>query len=155
MLRRTTVIETITVFNIILFLYTGISKITDYIEFNEQLADSPILRSAATPIALLLPWVEFAIVLMLIVPRWRLKGLYLTVGLMILFTAYIIGLFSINKELPCSCGGIIASLSWKQHLIFNTVFILLNAIAIRLQKTEKKEKAKFWNDANAYLASHH
>jgi hypothetical protein len=73
---------------------------------------------------------------------------------MILFTAYIIGLFSIDKELPCSCGGIIALLSWKQHLVFNSVFILLNALAIRLQKKEKKEQVKAWNDEKAYVASH-
>jgi len=126
----------------------------DYYEFKEQLADSPILGFAATPIALLLPWVEFAIVLTLIVPRWRLKGFYATLALMILFTAYIIGLFSIDKELPCSCGGIIALLSWKQHLVFNGVFILLNVLAIRLQKREKSEQAKAWNEANTYIASH-
>jgi hypothetical protein len=154
MTKRTTVIETILVLNIILFLYTGISKIIDYSEFKEQLWESPILRFAATPVALLLPWIEFAIVLLLVVPRWRLKGLYATLSLMILFTAYIIGLFSIDKELPCSCGGIIALLSWKQHLVFNSVFILLNALAIRLQKKEKKEQVKAWNDEKAYVASH-
>ena len=154
MIKRTTLIETILVLNIILFLYTGISKIMEYDEFYEQLADSPILGFAATPIALLLPWMEFAIVLLLIVPRWRLKGFYASLTLMILFTAYIIGLFSIDKELPCSCGGIIALLSWKQHLVFNGVFILLNALAIRLQKREKREQAKAWNEASAYLASH-
>jgi hypothetical protein len=154
MIKRTTIIETIVVLNIILFLYTGISKIMEYSEFKEQLADSPILGFASTPVAILLPWVEFAIVLLLIVPRWRLKGLYATFALMILFTSYIIGLFSINKELPCSCGGIIALLSWKQHLVFNSAFILLNALATRLQRREKKEQAKAWNEVNAYLASH-
>jgi hypothetical protein len=154
MVKRTTIIETILVLNVILFLYTGISKLMEYNEFKEQLADSPILGFASTPIALLLPWVEFAIVLMLIVPRWRLKGLYASFTLMVLFTAYIIGLFIIDKELPCSCGGIIALLSWKQHLVFNGIFILLNGLSISLQKREKKEQAKTWNDANPYFASH-
>lgn len=154
MLKRSTIIETILVLNIILFLYTGISKIMEFSEFREQLADSPILGFAATPIALFLPWLEFAVVLMLIVPKWRMKGFYATLILIILFTAHIIGLFSINKELPCSCGGIIALLSWKQHLVFNGIFILLNALAIRLQKREKKERVKAWNEASTYLASH-
>jgi uncharacterized membrane protein YphA (DoxX/SURF4 family) len=154
MIKRNTIIEIILVLNIILFLYTGISKIMDYSEFKEQLADSPMLGFASTPVAILLPWLEFAVALMLIIPKWRLKGLYATLGLMILFTAYIIGLFSVNKELPCSCGGIIALLSWKQHIIFNSVFILLNALAIRLQKREKKEQAKAWSNMNTYLASH-
>jgi hypothetical protein len=154
MLKRTTIIETILVLNLILFLYTGISKIIEYSEFKEQLTDSPILGFVSTPVALLLPWIEFAIVLMLIVPRWRLKGFYATLILMILFTIYIIGLFSFNKELPCSCGGIIALLSWKQHLVFNGLFVLLNTLAIRLQKREKKEQMRAWNNTNSYLASH-
>ena len=145
MLKRTTIIESILILNLILFIYTGISKIMEYSEFKEQLADSPILGFAATAVALLLPWVEFAIVIMLIVPRWRLKGFYATMTMMILFTAYIIGLLSINEELPCSCGGIIALLSWKQHLVFNIAFILLNALAIKLQKRERKEQVKAWN----------
>jgi hypothetical protein len=154
MLKRTTVIETILVLNIILFLYTGISKIMEYSEFKAQLADSPILGFVSSPVALLLPWVEFAIVLMLIVPRWRLNGFYATLTLMILFTTYIITLFSINKEMPCSCGGIIALLSWKQHLVFNSFFILLNVLVIRLQKREKKEQMKAWYDAKSYNVSH-
>lgn len=153
MLKRTTMIETILVLNIILFLYTGISKIIEYSEFEEQLVNSPILGFAATPIALLLPWIEFTLVLMLLVPRWRLKGFYATLILMILFTAYIIGLFSITKELPCSCGGIIALLSWKQHLVFNSIFVLLNVFAIKLQRREKEEQVKAWNEVNAYLVS--
>lgn len=154
MIKRTTIIETIIVLDIVLFLYTGISKIMEYNEFKEQLADSPIFGFVSTPVALLLPWVEFAVVLMLIVPRWRLKGFYATLAMMILFTAYIIGLFIINKELPCSCGGVFALLSWEQHLVFNGFFILLNALAIRLQKREIKQQVKDWNDANGYLASH-
>jgi uncharacterized membrane protein YphA (DoxX/SURF4 family) len=107
MLRRTTIIEIITVLNIILFLYTGIAKLMDYSLFKEQLAASPILEPIAKPVALLLPWIEFAIVLLLVIPRWRLKGLYSSLALMIVFTVYIIALFSFSKEMPCSCGGII------------------------------------------------
>lgn len=154
MIKRTTIIEIITILNIILFLYTGIAKIMDYSVFKEQLADSPILSWAAKPVALLLPWVEFMIVIMLIIPRWRLKGLYASFVIMILFTAYIITLFSISKEMPCSCGGIIEQLSWQQHLIFNGVFILLNGWVIYLQRKEKKEFGKAWNSGSEVSVSH-
>lgn len=154
MIKRTTIIETITIFNIILFLYTGIAKIMDYSVFKEQLADSPILAWAAKPVALLLPWLEFAIVLMLIIPRWRLKGLYASFALMIMFTAYIIVLFSISMEMPCSCGGIMEELSWQQHIVFNTAFILLNVWAIKLLKKEKKGRQKGWTEESNLKISH-
>jgi uncharacterized membrane protein YphA (DoxX/SURF4 family) len=154
MIKRTTIIEIITVLNIILFLYTGIAKIMDYSVFKEQLADSPILAWAAKPVALLLPWLEFAIVLMLIIPRWRLKGLYASLALMTLFTAYIIALFSISKEMPCSCGGVIELLSWKQHIVFNGIFMLLNIWTIRLLRREKKDLVKEWDKGQKYSVSH-
>jgi hypothetical protein len=154
MIKRTTIIEIITVLNIILFLYTGIAKIMDYSVFKEQLAVSPILSWAAKPVALLLPWVEFAIVFMLIIPRWRLKGLYASLALMTTFTAYIIAMFIVVPEMPCSCGGIIELLSWQQHLTFNSVFILLDIWAIRLFNKQKKELAKERSEMHDYRISH-
>jgi hypothetical protein len=154
MIRRTTIIETITILNIILFLYTGIAKIMDYSVFKEQLAVSPILSWAAQPVALLLPWVEFAIVLMLVIPRWRLKGLYASFLLMTLFTIYIIVLFSISTEMPCSCGGIMEMLSWQQHIVFNSVFILLNLWAIILLRKEKKALQNGWKEESEFKVSH-
>jgi len=153
MIKRTTIIEIITVLNIILFLYTGIAKIMDYSVFKEQLADSPILSWAAKPVAILLPCVEFLIVLMLTIPRWRLKGLYASFVIMILFTAYIIALFSVSKEMPCSCGGAIELLSWQQHIVFNSAFIILNVWTILLLKKERKEFTRGWNDYK-YNISH-
>jgi hypothetical protein len=154
MIKRTTIIEIITVLNIILFLYTGIAKIMDYSVFKEQLAVSPILAWASTPVALLLPWAEFAVVLMLVIPRWRLKGLYASFWLMTMFTAYIIILFSISTEMPCSCGGIIELLSWQQHIIFNSAFVLLNLWAIILLKKEKKALQKGWPERSKLNMSH-
>ena len=154
MIKRTTIIETVTVLNIILFLYTGISKIQDYDVFIEQLSENPILAPLATTIAILLPIVEFLVVLMLVVPRWRFKGLLVTLTLMILFTGYIIALFSFSTEMPCSCGGIIDLLSWKGHLMFNVAFILLNMWAFILSKKEKKESEQRWNSDNEFGVSH-
>ena len=154
MIKRTTIIHITTLLNIILFLYTGIAKVMDYNIFKEQLAVSPILSWVATPVAVLLPVVEFAIVLMLVIPRWHLKGLYASLGIMTLFTVYIIAMFIFAPEMPCSCGGIIELLSWQGHLIFNSVFILLNVWAIYLLRKEKKEFGKNWHSVTEYNVSH-
>jgi uncharacterized membrane protein YphA (DoxX/SURF4 family) len=133
-LSKATIVEIISVLFIILFLYTGISKLMEYSVFKEQIAESPILQPIAPFIAWSLPLTEFLVSLLLIIPRWRLKGLYASLGLMIAFTIYIGAIMTFNKELPCSCGGIISLLSWKDHLIFNTVFILLAYIGVRFEK---------------------
>jgi len=35
-----------------------------------------------------------------------------------------------GQHLPCTCGGIISKMSWKQHLGFNALFILVGLIGI-------------------------
>src|SRR4051812_47796926 len=113
---KTTIIEVISILFMILFLYTGISKLMEYPVFEEQLKES-ILKPIAPFVAWALPVIELVVVLFLLIPNWRLKGLYLSLALMTAFTAYVIGLVSFSHELPCSCGGILQELSWKQHIV--------------------------------------
>ena len=153
-MKRTTIIETIVFLYAILFLYTGISKLVEYNEFKENIADSPILAPISSLVALGLPWVEFLVTLTLIIPKWRLKGLYASLILMILFTGYVIGILLFDEHLPCSCGGILQLLSWPQHIVFNSAFILLAGWAIVLQKREKKAQLK-WNLNEFAMIGHH
>jgi uncharacterized membrane protein YphA (DoxX/SURF4 family) len=144
-MKKPVVIEIITVLYIILFLYTGIAKLMDYRIFKEQLEMSPVLSPIAKPVSLLLPWAEFIVVLLLVIPRWRLKGLYTSLILMTLFLGYIIAILSFSDQLPCSCGGIIQAMSWKQHVMFNSLFIGLAIWAIVLEKKLNLEKSKSFN----------
>lgn len=137
-MKKTTIIETIVILFIILFLYTGISKILDYPIFKEQIELSPILGSISKPVAVLIPTLELMIVTLLIVPRWRLKGLYTSFILMAAFTIYIFTMLRFNTELPCSCGGIISELSWEQHIALNGVLLFLALTAIILEKKVEK-----------------
>lgn len=139
-MKKTTILEIITVLYIILFLYTGISKVMDYTVFKEQIATSPILAPVSKLIALAVPAAEFLVTIMLVVPRWRLKGLYTSLGLMTAFTGYIIAVLLLNKEIPCSCGGVIELMSWSQHIIFNSIFIALAIAAIIIERKVKHDK---------------
>lgn len=144
-MKRTTIVEIIIALYAILFLYTGISKIMEYGVFREQLAESPILAPVAALVARGLPIVEFLLVLLLVVPRWRLKGFYASTGLMIAFTLYIIALMSFNDQLPCSCGGVLAALSWGQHIVFNSLFIVLGIIGVILEMKVRRTAAAYWH----------
>jgi hypothetical protein len=62
---------------------------------------------------------------------------------MIAFTLYIGAIMTFNKELPCSCGGIISLLSWKEHLVFNSVFILLAFAGVMLEKLQRSLKTNW------------
>jgi uncharacterized membrane protein YphA (DoxX/SURF4 family) len=141
-MKRTTFIETIIFLYAVLFFYTGISKLTTYDTVKEQLLESPIMRPFASVIAITLPWIEFSIIILMIIPRWRLKGFYSALGIMTLFTIYIIGLLSFSEKLPCSCGGVIGKLSWPQHIILNLAFITMAIIGIYLQRLQKRDFGK-------------
>ena len=137
-MSKSTLVELISILFVILFLYTGISKLMEYAVFKEQISESPILKPFAPFIAWALPLTEFLVSILLIIPRWRLKGLYASLFLMVAFTLYIGAIMTFNKELPCSCGGIISLLSWEGHLIFNSVFILLAFAGVLLERQIKK-----------------
>jgi uncharacterized membrane protein YphA (DoxX/SURF4 family) len=140
--KNTTMADIVTVLFVILFLYTGISKLMDYSLFKEQIASSPLLLASSKYIAGWLPWIEFAVILLLIIPKWRLKGLYLSLVLMAIFTAYILGILLFNEKLPCSCGGVLQLMSWKQHLVFNTAFIILAIAGIKFEKQINRQNQK-------------
>lgn len=126
-------LKTVATKTIILFLYTGISKLFDYDIFKEQLVIVPILNSIYPAVALANPVLEIIIAVFLFWPTWRIKGLYAALIAMTVFTIYIVYLLMLDTELPCSCGGIIEFLSWKQHLLFNIGMIILLTISIRIQ----------------------
>jgi uncharacterized membrane protein YphA (DoxX/SURF4 family) len=132
--KKSLLVEIISLFFVILFLYTGIAKLMEFDVFYEELADSPVLEPVAGLVAWGLPITEFILCILLFFSRYRLIGLYATFILMIAFTAYVIALLTTSTELPCSCGGIIEELSWQGHLIFNGSMIFVSFLGIRMQK---------------------
>lgn len=115
---------------IFLFTYTGISKLIGHSVFYTTLLQSPVVRSYATPISWLIPVFELFIVLLLLLPRTRNMGLLLSFVLMILFTIYIGYMLLFIPHLPCSCGGVLQQLSWNNHILLNSAFILLIIAAL-------------------------
>ncbi len=110
-------VDGICYFFILLFLYTGAIKLTEIHLFRKQLISSPLLGTLSGVIAWALPIGELLIAITLFIPALRLKALYATLGLMTVFTIYVVFIFSIDNQLSCSCGGIVEELSPKQHIL--------------------------------------
>lgn len=141
-MKRKIAIEIICFLFIVLFFYAAATKLINYNGFVGQIRKSPLLTNYAEWIAWLIPVIEIAITIMLAVPAARLLGLFASFGLMTMFTLYIIVILSFSKELPCSCGGILNTLDWKDHLILNIFFVLLAMTGIKLLAEEQKSKIK-------------
>ncbi|RAJ29196.1 methylamine utilization protein MauE [Pedobacter cryoconitis] len=128
----------ITLICIFLFLTAGYSKFTDHERFEFGLANIALIGSSARTISWIVPIIEIAISLLLIVPKTNIKGLYAFTGTMIVFTIYILSMFLWAKELPCQCNLIIKNLSWAGHIWFNLIIIGLSVLAIKINKTNVK-----------------
>jgi uncharacterized membrane protein YphA (DoxX/SURF4 family) len=136
-MKKELIIEIIVFLFVVLFLYAAGSKLTEYNKFVGQMGKSPMLTDLAPLLAWIVPVVEIIVAVMLLISRLRLVGMYAAFGLMFVFTLYIIAILSFSKELPCSCGGVLSMLGWKEHLIFNTFYVGLGLSGIvLLNRTE-------------------
>lgn len=129
------ILELICLLYILLFVYAAVSKLLDFENFRVQLGQSPLLSAFAGLIAWIIPVLELFIVLLIVSKRWRIIGLFGALSLMIMFTAYIFIILNYSPFVPCSCGGILEKMGWKEHFIFNFVFIILAAAGILILAT--------------------
>jgi len=137
---KNSIIETTYLLYILLFIYAAMNKGLDFEKFQVELGQSPLLSAFAGWISWTVLIVEFAIVFFLLFPKTRIKALYAGFCLMCMFTAYIFIMLNYSSFLPCSCGGILEKMSWKEHLIFNIFFVLLGGLALGLHHNQMGTK---------------
>ncbi|MET4545642.1 hypothetical protein ABIE26_002960 [Pedobacter africanus] len=129
-------VQTVTLLLIALWGYTALSKLFGFEVFQAQLSLSPIFKITYPFIAVLVPCIELILVALLIFDKTKRMGLGLSALLLTIFTgylAYILTNYNSN-ELPCTCGGFIAEMTWAQHIIFNVTFIILAVSALYFDK---------------------
>lgn len=122
---RKILVELISSLLILLFVYAAVSKLIAFHEFRVTMGQSPLLTPFAGWLVWLVPMGELVVSLFLAFPAFRLLGLFLSFGLLILFTGYIVAILLFADFVPCSCGGVLEAMSWVQHLWFNGFFVLL------------------------------
>ena len=135
MYRRQILLEIIVSLLVLLFLYASISKLLDFRTFIKEMNNQPLPNSWTPFLVWFIPCSEITLSLALIFERTRLLGFYGSLVLMGLFTSYsIIILLRVFSYIPCSCGGIIKRLTWRQHLALNLFFTGLSIVGIILQR---------------------
>ena len=134
LVKRNIVMEFICYAIILLFVYAALSKLFIFPIFVEDLKRSPVISNYSGILSFLLPAAELGISAMLFFDKSRLAGLYGALLLMILFAIYVGLIVFTNDSPPCSCGGLIRNLTWKNHLLLNVAYTLLALTGIILQK---------------------
>lgn len=141
-MKKETVIRIFCSLLILLFTYAAVSKLANQPAFTTQLQTFPVIGSYASLFSWLIPLAELIVVCFLFFPSTGLYGLYGSLGLLLVFTGFLITMLVFDKHLPCSCGGIIAKLSWKGHIVFNLFFVIISFMGIYLcRKMDEQQLA--------------
>lgn len=118
---------------IILFCYTAVAKLMDLAEFERQLENQVLPVQAKGLLLWLIPLSELLLCFLLAMPGTRAAGFYGSALLMTLFTGYtglvVTGYF---ERTPCSCGGVLRSMNFEAHLVFNLFFLALSLWGITM-----------------------
>lgn len=129
-MKRNPIVLIISSFLVLLFAYAAFSKLGNYSTFVFQLKRSPFITAYAPVTAWSLPAGELLTALALIIPATRLLGLFASVFLMALFTAYVFTMIHFSYYVPCSCGGILSNMGWNTHFIFNAACLGLALVGV-------------------------
>jgi putative oxidoreductase len=115
---------------ILVFCYSAFTKLADQNTFRDVLARGIFPDPVAFVLSFALPLLELGTAGLLFFPNTRKAGLLLSLLLLNAFTVYLVYMILFAPDLPCSCGGVLEALSWKQHVIFNLFLIILTLLAI-------------------------
>jgi hypothetical protein len=116
---------------VLLFMYTGFSKLFALQAFTSSMYNQPIPHWLAAPLILLIPTAEVVAAGCLLTERTQRTGLYISFLLLTLFTLYVAAvLLHFFPRTPCTCGNVLRHLSWSQHLLVNLTLTVLTGIAL-------------------------
>ena len=126
---------------VLLWVYTASSKLMEFHHFKAQMHNQTLPAWVEDLLIRTVPATEIVAAALLLYPKWRPAGFYLSAALMTLFTGYI-GLVLANYfgRVPCSCGGVLRILNWPAHFIFNLFFLLLTILGIYLLNRERRQR---------------
>lgn len=137
-INRKTWRELISFLLITLWIYAAVGKLLQFENFRIRLSQFPFISEYADLLAWLVPGVEIMIALLLFFPRLKDEALLASTALLLVFTAYIIAVINFSDSIPCSCNGVLASLSWKEHILFNVCFLVLALAGLLMSPQLKK-----------------
>ncbi|MFC6192500.1 MauE/DoxX family redox-associated membrane protein [Dyadobacter subterraneus] len=138
---KLTMLRLITALLVFLFFYTAIAKLTDLGTFERELLNQTVPRWSVPLLLWLIPSAELLSVGLLLSPPVRILGLYLSACMMLVFTTYMgLVLLKIFERVPCSCGGVLKSMGFGFHFIFNMFFFLLSLTGIWLMRSMRRRQ---------------
>lgn len=134
-----------------LYTYTAMMKWLDFPVYRIKMRRQHLPEAVKDLFVWGVPLLEMLVVIGMIVPFFmlapRLAKVSMYANLMLIgsFTIYSgLAASGIFGYVPCSCGGVLESLGWEIHFLFNMGLTILAAIGVRLHSRNR--------DANLFTA---
>ncbi len=128
---------------ILLWTYAAASKLADYETSRGEMLNQALPQWLEEILVWGIPMIELFTAGLLTFRKTRFYGTVISLFLLIIFTGYI-AMVKLNyfDYVPCSCGGVIGSLSWEQHFVFNLFFVVLAATGLVLESYRHLEQSR-------------
>ncbi|AEM71618.1 hypothetical protein Murru_2582 [Allomuricauda ruestringensis DSM 13258] len=120
----------------LLFVYTAVSKMIHLDSFEFRLERMPYIAPYASLLSWAVPFLELIIAGLLWFRRYQIIAFYASFILLGLFTTYITIVLKYSHSIPCSCGGVISALGWKDHILLNITFMVLAFLGMLWSKKQ-------------------
>ena len=123
----------------LIFSYSALFKFQNFSTFRIGLLKTGIFSQTWLQIsAFTIVAVEVLICILLL--QWPKKGIWLSFIASIGFSAYITYLHQNGIYSECGCGGILNTLSYPSHIIFNGWMIIISAFYLLVDKNVRLNK---------------
>ncbi|QRY56316.1 MauE/DoxX family redox-associated membrane protein [Sphingobacterium siyangense] len=115
-----------------MYMYTGWAKFMNLSSFIRGNSKIPYLGQYAKLIGYGIPTLEIVLAILLIVPFYAVKRFALSAStlLMGVFTLYLSLMVRFADKKLCHCGGVIESMGWKAHIVFNLIWLIAGIFAL-------------------------
>lgn len=137
MKKKLCIAELISAALLLLFCYAAISKLAEQSRFESVLRMAPVIQRYAVAVSWSVPAAELFVCLLLFIPSTRRAGIGFSFLLLAVMTGYLVFMLLYAADLPCSCGGVIAKMSWMQHVWFNLFFMGLSVTGFLLLRHKR------------------
>ncbi len=119
-----------------LYMYTGWAKLMNLSTFIRGNSKIPHLGQYAKLIGYGIPTLEIVLAILLVVPVYWIKrtALWTSTLLMGTFTIYLCLMVQFVEKKLCHCGGVIESMGWKTHIVFNIIWMIAGIFALKKTK---------------------
>ena len=133
---------TISLFFVLLRSYAAISKIIVFRNFRSQLGQSPGLEAYPGLVASGLIFLQLLAIGMICYRSYRLLGLWMTFGIVTVFTGYNGFILMGSNNLPCTCIGLSEKMTWNGNLNINMGLMITARVGIISMKAGRSKMKK-------------